>query len=155
MQALLDQVEPFVADDAELKIARVAADRLRAVAATNQDIQIVVQELAKTGEKVVVPLPARAVRLVFDLLQSMAEQRAFSIIPLEERLTTQQAADYLNVSRPYLCKLIDEGKLDATKVGRHRRIRFADLLAFEERSKVERRAAIEAMAAEARELELD
>ena len=70
-------------------------------------------------------------------------------------MTTKQAADFLNVSRPFVIKLIDEGKLAARMVGTHRRIRFADLVEFE---KVQRRRTDEAMrhfSATAKELVLD
>jgi excisionase family DNA binding protein len=155
MLALLDQTEPISANDTEAKIAKAAAEKLRAVAETKQDIEIIVQEGLKNGTKITVPLPARAVDVIYQVLVAMGQGIPISVIPHEATLTTQQAADYLNVSRPFLCTLIDTGKIDARKVGRHRRVRFAELLAYEERSKVERRKAIDAVAAQARELDLD
>jgi excisionase family DNA binding protein len=155
MLALLDQTEPITADETEAKIAKAAAERLRSVAESQQDIEVVVQEGVNNGAKITVPLPARAVGVIYQVLVAMGQGIPISVIPHQADLTTQQAADYLNVSRPYLCGLIDTGKIDARKVGRHRRVRFAELLAFEERSRAERRKAIDAMAAEARELDLD
>ena len=153
MLALLDQrAEPFVADEAEATIARKAAEMLKAVAEAKKDIRIAVVE----GKgQVLVPLPARAVELIFQLLEAMGEREPFSIIPHEAELSTQQAADYLNVSRPYLCGLLDKGEIHHRMVGRHRRVRFADLLDFEKRSRKARKAAIETMAEEARKLGLD
>lgn len=151
MLALLDQTrEPFVADDAEAMIARKAADRLAEVAKAQQDIQIVVD-----GSKVIVPLPARAVQIIHDILTIMANRTPVSIIPHDADLTTQQAADYLNVSRPYLCKLVDSGQIAATTVGRHRRIRFGDLLAYEQKSAEARKLAIAKLAEEAERLNLE
>lgn len=150
MLALLDQTEPVVADETEATIARAAALKLKAVAAAGEDIRVVID-----GAKIVVPLPARAVELIFRILESMAERVPVSVIPHEAELTTQQAADYLNVSRPYLIGLLEKGEIIHRKVGAHRRIRYGDLLQYEARSKMERRAAIEAMVEESRRLGLE
>ena len=152
MLALLDQrKEPFVASEAEAAIAKAAVSKLKQVAAAEKDISIVVQEFPN----VLVPLPARAVKLIVWILEAMSYREPFSIIPHEAQLTTQQAADYLNVSRPYLTGLLDRGELEHRMVGRHRRIRFADLLEFERKSREARSAAIAKMAAEAERLGLE
>ena len=89
MLALLDQTkEPFVANEVEAEIARTAAERLRTVAAAKQDISISVREMPG----IVVPLPARAVALILDLLIAMSDRTPVSIIPDTAELTTQQAA---------------------------------------------------------------
>lgn len=153
MLALMDQADPFVADEAEATIAKAATEKLRAVADAGQDISIVVQD--RDQPRVVVPLPARAVELIVRLLDSMSHRVPVSIIPHEAELTTQQAADYLNVSRPYLVGLLDRGEIDHRVVGRHRRVRFGDLLAYERKSRESRRDAMNRMAEEARRLNLD
>jgi excisionase family DNA binding protein len=153
MLALLDQTEPFAANETEAVIARTAAQQLKAVAESRQDITIVVQ--SDTQPKIFVPLPARAVELIFRVLQSMGERVPVSVIPHEAELTTQQAADYLNVSRPYLIKLLDAGSIEHRMVGRHRRVRFAALLDYQKSSTRERQAAIDEMAEEAQRLGLD
>lgn len=111
--------------------------------------------IVENDMRIVVPLPARAVALIAQLLESMAEQVPVSIIPHEAELTTQQAADYLNVSRPFLVGLIDRGQIAHRMVGSHRRIRFGDLLAFELRSRKEREEALADLASEAKKLGLD
>lgn len=151
MLALLDQAEPIIADDAEAAIARAAAASLAPVARAGQDVQLVLRE----QPSVVVPLPARAVEVVLTVLRAMAERRPISVIPHEAELTTQQAADYLNVSRPFLIGLIDRDEIPHRMVGRHRRLRFADLLAYERTSAEKRKQALAEMAAEARRLGLD
>ena len=152
MLALMDQApSPFVANDSEAKVARVAAERLRSVAESGQDVSIVVE----SNTRIVVPLPALAVDLMFRILEAMSEQVPMTLIPHEAELTTQQAADFLNVSRPYLIKLLDQGKIPHRTVGRHRRVKYADLAAFEQTSKEERRKAIDEMARLSRELDLD
>jgi excisionase family DNA binding protein len=151
MLALLDRAEPFVASDAEAAIATKAAASLKEAASAGQDVQLVVRE----RPNILVPLPARAVKLIHDVLSAMANREPFSIIPHEAELTTQQAADFLNVSRPYLTGLIDRGQIPHRLVGRHRRVRFADLLAFEKQSAETRRKALAEMAEEARRLNLE
>jgi excisionase family DNA binding protein len=147
----LDQTEPFVADEAEAVIAGAAASRLSAIAAAGQDVQLVVRE----EPSIVVPLPARAVQLIVSLLETMADRKPFSVIPHEAELTTQQAADFLNVSRPFLVGLVEKGALPHRKVGRHRRVRFADLRDFEKASATERQKQLAVIIEEARALGLD
>ncbi len=150
MLALMDQTnEPFVADDQEAVIARVAVDRLRAVAEANQDVNI------RFGHDVTVPLPARAVVLFYQVLESMANRIPVSIIPHEAELTTQQAADYLNVSRPFLVSMLESNEIPFRKVGTHRRVKFADLLAYEAASKEKQAEAMKTLADEAKRLKLD
>ena len=151
MLMLLDQAKPFVADADEAAIAQTAADSLAAVVRAGQGVQLVVREHAE----IVVPLSARAVMLIHDLLEAMANRTPVSIVPHGAELSTQQAADYLNVSRPYLVGVIDRNEIPHRVVGRHRRIRFADLLAYEERSALARKKALTEMADEARRLNLE
>lgn len=151
MLALLDQAEPIIADEAEAAIAKTAAASLAPAARAGQGVQLVLRE----QPSVAVPLTARAVEVILTVLSAMAERRPISVIPHEAELTTQQAADYLNVSRPFLVGLVDRGELAHRMVGRHRRVRFADLLAYERVSAEKRKQALADMAAEARRLGLD
>jgi excisionase family DNA binding protein len=152
MLALLDQGQgPFVANEAEATIAKAAADKLRTVAKSGHDIKIHVQGEAN----VIVPLPARAVDLIFRILETMGEGVPISVIPHHAELTTQQAADYLNVSRPFLVQQIDAHKLAYRKVGSHRRIKFSDLVEFENNSKVKQSAAMTRINEQAHKLGLD
>jgi excisionase family DNA binding protein len=151
MLALLDRAEPIVADDTEAAIASQGARMLASTAAAKVDVQLTVRE----DPSIIIPMPARAVEIIYELLQAMAKREPFSVIPHAAELTTQQAADYLNVSRPYLVGLIDRGEIRHRTVGRHRRVRFADLLEYEKKSAAERRQALAELAAEARALDLE
>ena len=152
MLALLDQADgPFVANDAEAMIAKTAAGKLRGVANAGHDIQISFQGQSN----IIVPLPARAVELIFKLLETMGNGVPISIIPHQAELTTQQAADYLNVSRPFLIQKIDSGELVYRKVGSHRRIKFADLVEYEQLTKKTQAAALKLVHDEAQRLNLD
>lgn len=77
-----------------------------------------------------VELPTSALRLLVDILAELADGNAVQVVPIHAELTTQEAADMLNVSRPHLVKLLEEGLLPFHRAGKHRRVRFADLMAF-------------------------
>lgn len=85
----------------------------------------------------------------------MAQGHGVTLIPHHAELTTQQAANFLNVSQPFVVKLIDENKLPAHKIGRHRRVRFQDLLRYKKQMESDREKALEALTKEAQELGLE
>lgn len=80
-----------------------------------------------------VELPTSALRLLVDILAELADGNAVQVVPVHAELTTQEAADLLNVSRPHIIKLLADGVLPFHKTGKHRRIRFADLMLFKSR----------------------
>ncbi|MBV9565465.1 MAG: helix-turn-helix domain-containing protein [Bradyrhizobium sp.] len=96
-------------------------------------------------------LPKAATSAIADVLTELAGGHAVTIVPVDADLTTQQAADYLNVSRPYLIGLLEAGKIAHHMVGTHRRIRFQDLAAFKAVSEKRRREIMEELAAQAQE----
>jgi excisionase family DNA binding protein len=91
-----------------------------------------------------VELPPAAGRAVLALLEQLAAGNAVHLVPADAELTTQQAADLLGISRTYVVRLIDDGKLPAHMVGTHRRLRAADVLAYRAR-RSERLAAVRAI----------
>ena len=99
-----------------------------------------------------IELPFVAVRLLIGLLNEMAEGNAVSLIPTSAELTTQQAADLINVSRGFLVKLLDSKEIPHRKVGAHRRVLFSDLKAYEERTKRARSAALDKLTEESQSL---
>jgi excisionase family DNA binding protein len=101
-----------------------------------------------------VKLPAAAVALLVRILEEMARGNAVTLIPVHAELTTQEAADMLNVSRPSLIQLLEEGKIEYRKVGTHRRVRFEALMKYRRRLDADRIAALEELAAYDQELGL-
>lgn len=99
-------------------------------------------------------LPPGAVEPLRYLLAQMAQGQAMAVVPLDTELTSQEAADYLNVSRPFFIELLKGGKIPFRLVGSHRRIRFVDLEAHRSRAENERKAVMAELAAQARALEM-
>ena len=101
-----------------------------------------------------IELPAPAVRLLIDILEQMARGNTVTLIPVHAELTTQEAADLLNVSRPYLIGLLEAGDIKYRKVGTHRRIRFETLMAYKKKITAEREAVLDELAAYGQEIGL-
>lgn len=84
----------------------------------------------------------------------MAEGKSLTLIPSDAELSTQQAADLLNVSRPHLVKLLEAGQIPFKKVGAHRRIELKDVLAYEEQQRAPRKDQLDFLSQQAQELNL-
>jgi excisionase family DNA binding protein len=97
-------------------------------------------------------LPKAATRLLHHLLTQMSLGNAVTLIPIHAELTTQEAADYLNVSRPFLIKLLETDRIPFHMVGTHRRVKFTELEVFRKRAEQERQAAMQELVDQAREL---
>ena len=100
-------------------------------------------------------LPVRLAEVLGGLLEDLAAGRAVQVITLEEEISTQQAAELLNVSRPYLVKLVESGALPHRKVGPRRRLHLEDVLTYRARLDTQRQAALQALADDLQELGLD
>ncbi len=139
--------------DAEVSMAKESSRLLSLYLSTKEDAQSI-RVVDQAGEHEAVRVPTAAFRLLIDILSEMAQGNAVSMIPVHAELTTQEAADMLNVSRPYLVKLLDSGEIPFHRVGSHRRVRYQELVEYKSRVDGERYKALEALAAEAQELDM-
>lgn len=135
----------------EVQRARETYNQLVSLARRGHPLTMQVRE---AGQEETVELPAGAVKLLMEILEDMASGRAVTVAPQDAELTTQQAADVLNVSRPFLIQLLEDGKIPFRKVGTHRRVRFEDVLRYKDRIDAERRKALDALAAQAQDLDM-
>jgi len=99
-----------------------------------------------------VPIPPSLRRVLLAAARQLAGGKGVSVMPVTTEVTTQQAADLLNVSRPFVIGLLDKAEIPFHKVGTHRRIPLNDLLAYRRRRDASRRKVIDRLAAEAQEL---
>jgi excisionase family DNA binding protein len=142
---------PALPSEAEAVLAKETSLVLASRTQTTDPLQLRLLDDPSAGT---VKLPASAVRLLVHILEEMARGNTVTLIPVHAELTTQEAADLLNISRPTLIQLLDEGKIDYRRVGTHRRIRFEAVMAFKRRAEAERRAVLAELAAYDQELGL-
>ena len=94
-------------------------------------------EIEETKEKL--QIPSRALELLNEILKAMSQGTPISIVPIATEVTTQKAAEILGCSRPHLVKLLENGELDFFKVGKHRRIKFEDVVSYKQKIKAEQK----------------
>lgn len=99
-------------------------------------------------------IPRKALEFLSHILSIMAEGKAISLIPSESELSTQQAADMLNVSRPHIVKLLEHGIIPFKKTGSHRRILLEDLMKYADQQSETRKKSLKFLAKQAQELNL-
>ena len=151
MSALISKtVETVAPSEADTLLARESSRRLASHQLTRHpSVRI---QVLDDGEAETFAVPASALRLLLHILTEMAQGNAVTLVPVHTELTTQQAADFLNVSRPYVIKLLDEAKIPYRTVGKYRRIRFDDLMAYKRKDDDARAKVLDRLTAEAQEL---
>jgi excisionase family DNA binding protein len=143
--------ETVAPSESDALLARESSRRL-ATHKFGKRSSVRLQLLADGEEGETVEVPASAVHLFLHLLTEMSQGNAVTLIPTHAELTTQQAADLLNVSRPYVVKLLEEGKIPCRNVGKYRRVRFDDLMAYKRKDDEARAKILDQLTAEAQEL---
>ena len=104
------------------------------------------------GTEEPITIPKEAIHLLADILKEMAKGNTVSLIPNHAELSTQQAADLLNVSRPFFVNLLESGEIPHRKVGRHRRVRFTDVMDYKDRLDAARGEVLDELVAQAQGL---
>lgn len=111
----------------EQKLALESYDALAAVIqqlkSENPEI-----EIEETKERIKIPLSA--LKFLGEILKAMSQGKSFSLVPVATEVTTQKAAEILGCSRPHLVKLLEDGQIEYTKIGKHRRVKFEDIMNY-------------------------
>ena len=134
----------------DVALAARTASKLAALGEATEPVPV---RFGMAGEESV-EIPAQAVRLLRDMLDQMARGYTVALTPAHAELTTRQAADLLQVSRTFLVRLLDEGRIPCRKVGTHRRVRTDDILAYRRGTESRRRDALDRLTAQDQELGL-
>jgi excisionase family DNA binding protein len=151
MAQLLDGNEVVTPTDADAALAKESSRRLAAHLGHGNGLRLEVKT-DTTSEELVLPPPA--VRLLVRLLTEMGHGNAVTLTPLRAELTSQQAADLLNVPRPHLIRLLDEGAIPSRMIGSHRRVRLQDLLIYKQDFQARRHAALDELQALSQDLDM-
>jgi len=106
------------------------------------------------NSKEIITIPVSALKLLKSIISNMAEGKSIALMPTDAEITTQQAAEILNVSRPHVIKLLEKGEIPYKKVGKHRRILLQDILDYDSKFKSKRRKNLNKLAKEAQKLNL-
>jgi excisionase family DNA binding protein len=146
-------VSPVTPDAAASAEAAEALTLVQAFLRAHPEGPATVQLVDEDGGRLVVPRPA--VELFARILAHMAAGHGVSVVPAHAELTTQQAAELLNVSRPYLIGLLDAGEIEYRKVGTHRRVLAGSLLDYKHRDDARRRAALDELTQLSQDMGLD
>ena len=136
---------------ADAEVARTSSERLAAFLRTDRALTL---SVAGEHARETVVLPPSVAALLLEILEDMAAGSAVAVLRNDAELTTQQAADYLNVSRPFLVGLLEAGDVPFRKVGTHRRVRFEDLRRYKHAADAARRSALDELVADVQELDM-
>lgn len=137
----------------EVQAALLGQRTLAAYLTTRRETQRI-QIFDEQNQAHQVELPTSALRLLVDVLAELADGNAVQVVPIHAELTTQEAANLINVSRPHLVKLLEEGSLPYHRTGKHRRVRFTDLMQFKAERIRRSEQAMEELARQAQDLDL-
>jgi len=137
--------------ETDAALARESGQWLAAHVEPEQELRLEVKT-GRVSEELI--LPPAALRLLLHALTELGRGNAVTLTPLHAELTTQQAADLLNVSRPHLVKLLDEGVIPSRKVGSHRRVLLEDLLAYKQEFQARRHEALDELQALSQDLDM-
>lgn len=147
------QVLPPPMSPQDMEMARVAQRCI--MEALDHSRAAAITLTTDSGEHPTVDVPPAALKLIGQLLGALSEGRPITIVPSDQEFSTVEAAHFLNVSRPFVIKEIESGRLPHRMVGTHRRVAFEDLIAYARKMRERQEAALERLAENSRELGLD
>ena len=153
MNAIYTQgIAPVTPNENEAILAQETSRRLAILLGERTEVKV--QIVAEDSVDEVLTVPGSAMRLLVQILAEMAQGNGVTLLPIHAELSTQQAADLLNVSRPYFVQLLDNDALPYRKVGTHRRVLYEDLIRYKNEIKAKRRKVLAELAAQAQELDM-
>ena len=141
-----------VLDEREAEMAKTAQRCIMAALDHSKAHRIALVDRRSKNQAPVLELPPKALRFFADLLGAMSQRQPVSLIPQKHELTTQEAAAFLNVSRPFVVKQLEEGKIPYRKVGRHRRVEFEQLVKYQKSLRRDTDSALQDLADQAQAL---
>ena len=141
-----------VLDEREAEMAKTAQRCIMAALDHSKAHRIALVDRRSKNQAPILELPPKALRFFADLLGAMSQRQPVSLIPQKHELTTQEAAAFLNVSRPFVVKQLEEGKIPFRKVGRHRRVEFEQLVKYQESLRRDTDSALQDLADQAQAL---
>jgi excisionase family DNA binding protein len=142
--------EPVRAPEAEVAAIQELDMLLTPTAPPQKPPPPVARLISPSGKEL--ELPLSVYKVLRQIIHDMARGKAVTIAPVDAELTTQRAADLLNISRPYLIKLLEANEIPFQKVGTHRRIKLQDVLEYRRKRSARQRAALDEMAQSAQEM---
>lgn len=130
MANLLKKMEPIIPSEQDMQLAVESSRALSSLLGKDtKDLELVIKD---KHSSVVIGLPVSLLKILFSMLTQMSEGNAVTVIPVHAELTTQEAANLLNVSRPFLIGLLEKNKMPYRKVGTRRKILFKDLMSYKD-----------------------
>jgi excisionase family DNA binding protein len=149
METPLERTTKEEQEIAQTSISKVHATSRKVVRTKRNFVKIRIQE-----NDDFLKIPKKAVLLLFEILDNMAQGKSFTLIPSDSEVSTQQAADMLNVSRPHIVKLLEDGVIPFKKVGTHRRIEIKHLIRYQQKIEENRKDKLDFLTKQAQELNL-
>ncbi|MGA3988756.1 helix-turn-helix domain-containing protein [Ralstonia nicotianae] len=149
----VSSISKVLPSEEDVTLAREAGRTLAAVLATGAAVrQVDIRD--SSGRVRSVQMPAAALQLLQDVLDQIEKGCAVSVVPVHAELTTQEAAQMLGVSRPFLVQMLEKGDIPFHKIGTHRRVRYRDVVDYKKRLDAQRREALEALTEQAQALDM-
>lgn len=154
MQIKERQKKIRIPSESEIELSISSSRILSSVQNSDSSTQTI-KVKSENGEEQSLSIPTVAYEMLIDILSQMAQGNAVTLIPVHAELSTQQAANILNVSRPYLIKLLESGEIPYYKVGKHRRILAQELYNYKSGIDTKRSQTLDELTALTQELGLD
>ncbi len=141
----------LVPSESDSEMTRVTSQKLSHF---NKTKKVSLNIIAEDKSQESIEIPDQVYQMLVEIFSQVSEGRTVSLISKQAELTTQEASEYLNVSRPFLVKILEQGAMPFRKVGKHRRIQISDLIRYKKLMMENREKALEELALQAQDLKM-